>query len=64
MRNEEHEVSGMILYAKTDESIQPNNTYLMSGNKISIRTIDLNAEFSDIKKELNSIVEDYFQISA
>ena len=28
-----HEVSGMLLYAKTDEAVLPNNTYLMSGNK-------------------------------
>ena len=27
-----HTVSGMLLYATTDEAIQPNNSYQMSGN--------------------------------
>ena len=34
-----HEVSGMLLYARTDEAVLPNNTYRMSGNKISVRTL-------------------------
>ena len=29
-----HTVSGMLLYAATDEAIQPDNSYQMSGNKI------------------------------
>lgn len=33
-----HEVSGMLLYAKTDEDVQPDNTYQMSGNRISVCT--------------------------
>ena len=35
------EVSGMLLYAKTDEAVLPNNSYMMSGNKISVKTLDL-----------------------
>lgn len=53
------EVSGMLLYAKTDELIQPNNTYMMSGNKIIIRTLDLNCEFSKIANQLNSIADTF-----
>jgi len=56
----EHEVSGMLLYAKTDEQIQPNNVYKMSGNKISVRTLDLNNDFSVIAKNLHLIVEEHF----
>ena len=41
------EVSGMLLYARTDEEIQPDNIYRMSGNKISVKTLDLNKNFSD-----------------
>ncbi|MEE1214932.1 MAG: hypothetical protein U0L04_08135, partial [Bacteroidaceae bacterium] len=41
-----HEVSGMLLYAKTDEQIQPDHVYHMSGNKISVRTLDLDCDFS------------------
>ncbi len=60
LSNEPHEVSGMLLYAGTDESIQPNNTYYMSGNKISVRTLDLNCDFPSIKRQLDGIVEEYF----
>ena len=55
-----HTVSGMILYAATDEIIQPNNSYQMSGNKISVRTLDLNREFSEIAAQLNAIVDEHF----
>ena len=55
-----HRVSGMLLYAKTDEAIQPDNTYQMSGNQISVKTLDLNQEFPEIAKQLNEIVELHF----
>lgn len=55
-------VSGLLLYAKTDDEIQPNNTYMMSGNKISVKTLDLNCEFSEISSQLNKIVSDHFDI--
>jgi 5-methylcytosine-specific restriction enzyme subunit McrC len=57
-----HEVSGMILYARTDETIQPDNEYKMSGNRISVRTLDLNREFSEIAAQLNQIAESQFGI--
>ena len=50
-----HEVSGMLLYAKTDEQIQPDHVYHMSGNKISVRTLDLNCDFAEIAEHLDSI---------
>lgn len=52
-----HEVSGMLLYARTDEAIQPDNTYMMSGNRISVKTLDLNCKFSEIAAQLNVIAE-------
>ena len=55
-----HTVSGMLLYARTDEDIQPNHTYHMSGNKISVRTLDLNQKFSGIARQLDSIVFEHF----
>lgn len=55
-----HKVSGMLLYAATDEVIQPDNVYQMSGNKISVRTLDLNKDFSEITKQLNLIVNEHF----
>jgi 5-methylcytosine-specific restriction enzyme subunit McrC len=56
----EHTVSGMLLYAKTDETIQPDNVYQMSGNKISVKTLDLNCDFSEIMAQLNKIADEHF----
>lgn len=55
-----HEVSGMLLYAKTDEQIQPNHVYHMSGNKISVRTLDLNCPFTQIREQLEQILGEHF----
>ena len=55
-----HTVSGMLLYAATDEAIQPDNSYQMSGNKISVKTLDLNRNFSEIAAQLNAIVTEHF----
>ena len=57
---EPHRVSGMLLYAATDEAIQPDNSYQMSGNQISVKTLDLNRDFSEIAAQLNRIVEEHF----
>lgn len=54
-----HEVSGMLLYARTDEEIQPDNEYMMSGNKISVKTLDLNRDFSEIAAQLNNIANKF-----
>mgnify|MGYP006909771983 CR=1 FL=1 len=59
-----HEVSGMLLYAKTDEAVLPNNSYKMSGNIISVKTLDLDCDFSEIANQLNKIVESHFGIEA
>lgn len=55
-----HTVSGMLLYAKTDEEIQPDQSYEMSGNKISVRSLDLNLEFLQIARQLDEIVIEHF----
>lgn len=52
-------VTGMLLYAKTDEMILPNNDYKMSGNPILVRTLDLNCDFVEIKKQLDEIVHNF-----
>lgn len=57
-----HRVSGMLLYATTDEAFQPNYDYQMSGNKISAKTLDLNCDFSKIREQLDGIVHSYFCI--
>lgn len=53
-------VSGMLLYAKTEESITPDCSYVMGGNRISVKTLDLNKEFSLIAAQLDKIAEDHF----
>ena len=60
--DEDHKVSGMLLYAKTEEEIQPDNVYQMHGNQITVRTLDLNLPFSDIAKQLNTIAETHFDL--
>lgn len=57
----EHEVSGMLLYARTDAEIQPDQEYKMSGNCIAVKTLDLNCDFDEIRKQLDTIVDNYFQ---
>ena len=49
-------VSGMLLYAKTDEQIVPDNTYQMSGNQISVKTLDLNCGFDEIREQLDKLM--------
>ncbi len=58
--DEPHTVSGMLLYARTEEAVLPDNVYQMSGNKISVRTLDLNRDFSEIAAQLNAIADEHF----
>ena len=53
-------VGGVLLYAKTDEDITPDNDYFMSGNQISVKTLDLGVDFDKIKNQLNFMVENFF----
>lgn len=63
LAGKEHEVAGMLLYARTDEELVPDNTYSMSGNKISVKTLDLNADFPKISKQLDDIASSFFNIT-
>jgi 5-methylcytosine-specific restriction enzyme subunit McrC len=49
-------VSGMLLYAKTDESIDLNENFKAGGNSFSVMTLDLSVEFSKIREQLNNII--------
>lgn len=62
IQDKQGKASGMLLYAATDEAIQPDNVYQMSGNQISVKTLDLNREFAEIASQLNQIVVDHFPI--
>ena len=60
LKEKNMKVSGMLLYAKTDEEQYPDNTYNMSGSKISVKTLDLNQDFDGIKEQLDDIVYEHF----
>lgn len=59
-----HEVSGMLLYARTDEDIYPENEYRMSGNRIEVRTLNLDGDFDSIREQLDGIAEKYLGVAA
>lgn len=61
-RNHDGSVSGLLLYAKTDETIVPDNTYHMSGNRIDVKTLDLNLPFPLIEAKLRKIANDAFGV--
>lgn len=50
-------ISGMLLYARTDDGIQPDNDYQMSGNPISVKTLDMDSDFIEIAAQLDAIAE-------
>jgi 5-methylcytosine-specific restriction enzyme subunit McrC len=52
-------VNGMLLYAKTDENIIPNIIYSLGGNQIGVKTLDLSKDFSQIKKQLNLVINEW-----
>lgn len=53
-------VSGLLIYAKTDERTYPDSNYKMAGNQIGATTLDLDKEFKDIRRQLDAIVDKYF----
>lgn len=55
-----HEVSGLVLYARTTDEVQPEGRWSMDGNSIGVGTVDLGAEFAEIRKALDGIVVRYF----
>lgn len=57
-------VSGLLLYAKTDEEIFPDSgavkSFISTGNIIGVETLDLNQDFPVIERQLKSIAEKHF----
>lgn len=53
----DEEVSGMLLYARTDALLQPDSEIPLHDITISIRTLDLNQEFRDIAAQLDRIAD-------
>lgn len=58
------DVVGMLLYARTDDSIQPDGfDKNIMGNRIMTMTLDLNQEPKEIASQLNTIATTVFGIS-
>ncbi len=53
-----NQVSGLLLYANTNEQITPDVEYRMGGNVIRIKTVDLDQEFSLIETQLHDILKE------
>jgi len=60
MQGKGYGISRMLLYARTTSEIQPDSDYVMSGNKMGVKTSDLNYDFEVIKKQLDGIANGYF----
>ena len=56
-KNHTNNVAGMLLYAKTQASIQPDNEYVIGGNRIIVKTLDLDVPFAGIAEQLERIAE-------
>lgn len=56
-------VSGMLLYAQTTEDIIPKFDAVINGNRIMVRTLDLNKKFDIIRMQLDDIVADVLNVS-
>lgn len=54
-------VSGMLLYARTQEEISPEIDMKMGNNRIMVNTLDLNKDFKSISAQLDNIVNKVFQ---
>lgn len=57
--NESQKVSGMLLYARTSDNQLNEHNYQMSGNSITVRTLDLDCEFSEIRAQLDGFAESF-----
>lgn len=55
-------VSGILLYAKTGESITPDFMYEIGGNMIGAKSLDLNKDFKYISNQLDNIIKDHFSV--
>lgn len=49
-------VSGALLYAKTDESITPDEEGVLAGNKFIFTCLDMNQPFEEITKQMDNLV--------
>ena len=59
-RNNTGNVSGLLLYAKTDEEgLSQGNSVRIGSNTIGVEVIELNSDFNDIVRQLDKILVEY-----
>lgn len=51
------DVLGLLLYARTQAATQPDERFVMDGNEIYVKTLDLAQEFLGISDQLNAIAD-------
>ena len=54
-------VEGLALYAKTDEDIVPDETYMMAGNRISLKCIVFKPEVVWYCKTIRRYCESFYK---
>jgi 5-methylcytosine-specific restriction enzyme subunit McrC len=55
-------VQGALLYAKTEERITPDLDAKFGANKIMVKTLDLNCDFSKIKSQLDELALSIYSV--
>jgi len=56
-KNASGKVAGCLLYAKTDEAVTPDEDMEIGGSRISLKTLDLNQNWSAITAQLDKLCE-------
>ena len=56
-KNATGNVAGVLLYAKTDETVTPDEDMVIGGNRISLKTLDLNRDWNAITDQLEGLCE-------
>ena len=53
-------VGGILLYAKTQEAVVPNQEFEILGNYYALKNLDLNQDFKSITNTLDTLADNYF----
>ena len=59
-KNPQTNVSGMILYAKSDDDVAPDTDVSICGSRIAAKALDLSGDFEEIEAQLDAIKAEYF----
>lgn len=57
-KNKEN-VAGVLMYAQTIETDVPVGEVTIGGNRFGIKTLDLNVDFANIRKQLDNTIKEF-----